>query len=139
MTTPVSRLLAPAATPSGSRSPMLAGWNGWLLTGCRVAAGRVGRLAVAVHRRSGQRPDRGVAVPHSGLPDGDATAVTGRCASCRRSRSRPVICEEQFDAAPPAAPTRRRCPWRLRGAGCEGESHCRGLCFRHERGLAPRR
>ena len=72
MTTPVSRLLV--GSDAERQSVTDAGWLEWLSAhiDAGVAAGRMGRLAVAVHRRFGQRPDRGVAVPDSGLPDGGA-------------------------------------------------------------------
>ena len=57
----------------------------------------------------------------------------GRCESCRRARSLSGVSEEAFDAAPRRPPVR---PLLLGGcsvAGCGGELHCCGLCFRHER------
>ena len=60
----------------------------------------------------------------------------GRCDSCRRARSAVGVSWANFDAEPRRQPTRPL----LRGActvtGCEGELHCRGLCFRHERAWA---
>ena len=40
-----------------------------------LARRRMGRRGLAVHRRPGQRTDRGVAVPHPGMPDCDAPPV----------------------------------------------------------------
>ena len=84
--------------------------------------------------------------------DSDRTAAwpcrTPGCPTATRRPSRPLrelpagpvdggVCWEEFDPAPPAAA--RPAP-AARGVcsvpGCEGELHCRGLCFRHERCLA---
>ena len=53
------------------------GWAGWLRARLDPAwrAGEWDGEALAVHRRPGQRADRGVAVPHPGMPDGDAPPV----------------------------------------------------------------
>jgi integrase len=40
---------------------------------------------------------------------------------------------EEFDAAPPARVRRPLLPDRCTVPGCEGDLHCSGLCFRHER------
>jgi site-specific recombinase XerD len=56
-----------------------------------------------------------------------------RCNNCRRARSGLDVDWDAFDAAPP----RHRIRPDDRGAcavpGCQGERHCAGLCFRHER------
>ncbi len=58
---------------------------------------------------------------------------SGRCDGCRRARVGAGLSWAEFDAAPPPRATRPL----LRGScsvpGCEGDLHCAGLCFRHER------
>ena len=73
-----------------------------------------------------------MAVPDSGLPHG-GTGFNGRCASCRRARSTAGVSEEEFDRAPRRRPTRPVARGGCAVPDCEGELHCRGLCFRHER------
>jgi hypothetical protein len=70
MTALVSRLLVGTDADQGLVSDD-ASWLQWLSAHTdRVAAGRMGRVAVAVHRRFGQRSDRCVAVSYSGLSYG---------------------------------------------------------------------
>ena len=73
-----------------------------------------------------------MAVPHPGMPDGDAPPV-GRCDGCRRARISAGIGWEDFDAAPPPRATRPLRRGRCSVPGCRGDLHCSGLCFRHER------
>ena len=57
-----------------------------------------------------------------------------RCHGCRRSRVSAGVGWEEFDAAPPPRATRPLLPvGHCAVPGCQGELHCRGLCFRHER------
>ncbi len=58
---------------------------------------------------------------------------SGRCDGCRRARAAAGTGWDQFDAAPPARVRRLLRPDRCTVAGCEGDLHCSGLCFRHER------
>ena len=59
--------------------------------------------------------------------------TSGRCDGCRRARSTAGIGWAAFDAAPPPRARRPLRPDRCSVPGCEGDLHCRGLCFRHER------
>ena len=61
---------------------------------------------------------------------------SGRCDGCRRARVGAGVCWADFDAAPPPRATRplRRDPCSV--PGCDGDLHCAGLCFRHERAWA---
>ena len=70
MTAPVSRLLVGTDADPGSGDRRRLAGMAVCPYRCRVAAGRMGRVAVAVHRRFGQRSDRGVAVSYSGLSYG---------------------------------------------------------------------
>lgn len=56
-----------------------------------------------------------------------------RCDGCRRARSGMGVDWKEFDAAPPRRSTRPLQPGRCSVPGCEGDLHCDGLCFRHER------
>lgn len=68
------RVVPDAGTRGGQHGDQ--GWVGWLRTRLdRAWRGRMGRRDVAVQRRPGQRADRGMAVPHPGMPDGDAPHV----------------------------------------------------------------
>jgi integrase len=57
----------------------------------------------------------------------------GRCDGCRRARVTVGVSWEEFDAAPARRPTRPLQPGTCAVSGCQGDLHCRGLCFRHER------
>jgi integrase len=58
---------------------------------------------------------------------------SGRCDGCRRARASAGIGWAGFDAAPPPRATRPLRPGRCSVPGCQGDLHCSGLCFRHER------
>jgi integrase len=58
---------------------------------------------------------------------------SGRCDGCRRARVGAGLSWAEFDAAPPPRATRPLQPGRCSVPGCEGDLHCAGLCFRHER------
>ena len=58
---------------------------------------------------------------------------SGRCDGCRRARVSADLSWAQFDAAPPLRVTRPLHPGNCSVPGCEGDLHCAGLCFRHER------
>ena len=58
---------------------------------------------------------------------------SGRCDGCRRARVGAGLSWAEFDAAPPPRVTRPLQPGRCTVPGCEGDLHCSGLCFRHER------
>jgi integrase len=57
----------------------------------------------------------------------------GRCDGCRRARVDSGLCWADFDAAPPSRATRPLGRGSCAVPGCEGDLHCAGLCFRHER------
>lgn len=57
----------------------------------------------------------------------------GRCWSCQRALVGAGVPEEDFDRAPRRRPIRPMVPGVCSVAGCGGDLHCRGLCFRHER------
>ena len=67
-----------------------------------------------------------------GCPTG-TRRTSGRCDGCRRARSGAGLSWAQFDSAPPPRATRPLQPGRCTVRGCEGDLHCGGLCFRHER------
>ena len=58
---------------------------------------------------------------------------SGRCDGCRRARVDAGVSWAEFDAAPPPRATRPLRRDRCAVPGCEGDLHCAGLCFRHER------
>ena len=58
---------------------------------------------------------------------------SGRCDGCRRARVGAGLSWAEFDAAPPHRATRPLQRGRCAVPGCEGDLHCAGLCFRHER------
>ncbi len=58
---------------------------------------------------------------------------SGRCDGCRRARVGTGLCWADFDAAPPPRATRPLRRGSCSVPGCEGDLHCAGLCFRHER------
>jgi hypothetical protein len=59
--------------------------------------------------------------------------TTGRCDGCRRARVGAGLSWAEFDAAPPPRATRPLRRGSCAVPGCEGDLHCAGLCFRHER------
>jgi len=58
---------------------------------------------------------------------------SGRCDGCRRARVGAGMSWMEFDAAPPPRVTRPLQRGNCAVPGCEGDLHCAGLCFRHER------
>jgi integrase len=58
---------------------------------------------------------------------------SGRCDGCRRARVGAGLSWAEFDAAPPPRATRPLQRGSCSVPGCEGDLHCAGLCFRHER------
>ena len=67
---------------------------------------------------------------------GCATATRragGRCDTCRRARAAADVSEEEFDCHPRRPPARPVARAACSVAGCGGELHSNGLCFRHER------
>lgn len=58
---------------------------------------------------------------------------SGRCDGCRRARVGVGLSWAEFDAAPPPRATRPLQRGNCLVPGCEGDLHCAGLCFRHER------
>ena len=58
---------------------------------------------------------------------------SGRCDGCRRARVGTGLSWAEFDAAPPPRATRPLQRGSCSVPGCEGDLHCAGLCFRHER------
>ena len=59
--------------------------------------------------------------------------TSGRCDGCRRARVSVSLSWAEFDAAPPPRATRPLQRGSCSVPGCEGDLHCAGLCFRHER------
>ena len=59
--------------------------------------------------------------------------TSGRCDGCRRARVDSGLCWADFDTAPPPRAIRPLRPGNCSVPGCEGDLHCAGLCFRHER------
>jgi integrase len=59
--------------------------------------------------------------------------TTGRCDGCRRARVSTGLSWAELDAAPPPRATRPLQRGSCSVPGCEGDLHCAGLCFRHER------
>jgi integrase len=59
--------------------------------------------------------------------------TSGRCDSCRRARVSAGLSWAEFDSAPPPRATRPLQRGSCSVPGCEGDLHCAGLCFRHER------
>ena len=66
-----------------------------------------------------------------GCPTG-TRRPSGRCDGCRRARVSGLSWAE-FDAAPPPRVTRPLQKGTCAVPGCEGDLHCAGLCYRHER------
>jgi integrase len=58
---------------------------------------------------------------------------SGRCDGCRRARAGAGLSWAQFDAGPLPRATRPLRKGACAVPGCEGDLHCSGLCFRHER------
>ena len=67
-----------------------------------------------------------------GCPTG-TRRPSGRCDGCRRARVDAGLPWADFDLAPPPRGTRPLRRGRCSVPGCEGDLHCSGLCFRHER------
>jgi integrase len=59
--------------------------------------------------------------------------TSGRCDGCRRARITAGNSWAEFDAAPPPRVTRPLQKGTCAVPGCQGDLHCNGLCFRHER------
>ncbi len=58
---------------------------------------------------------------------------SGRCDGCRRARAGAGLSWAQFDAGPLQRATRPLQRGSCAVPGCEGDLHCAGLCYRHER------
>ncbi|MGF6885985.1 integrase [Nocardia sp. GAS34] len=58
---------------------------------------------------------------------------SARCDGCRRARTGEGLGWAEFDTAPPPRARRPLRPGRCTVPGCQGDLHCSGLCFRHER------
>jgi integrase len=67
-----------------------------------------------------------------GCPTG-TRRPSGRCDGCRRARVDTGLPWADFDLAPPPRGTRPLRRGSCSVPGCEGDLHCSGLCFRHER------
>ena len=132
MTTPVSRLLVGSDTERQSVAD--AGWLEWLSAHID-AAWRPGEWDGSLWLFTGDLDNDRTAAWRCRTPccPTAARGYNARCASCRRSRSMAGVSEEQFDRAPRRRPTRPVARGGCAVQDCEGESHCRGLCFRHER------
>ena len=59
--------------------------------------------------------------------------TSGRCDGCRRARMTAGTGWAEFDSAPPPRVTRPLQRGYCAVPGCQGDLHCAGLCFRHER------
>ncbi len=132
MTTPASHLLVGAG--ADPRSVTDAGWLQWL-SGHIDAAWRPGEWDGSLWLFTGDLDSDRTAAWRCRTP-GCPTAArgfNGRCSSCRRAREVAGVCEEEFDRAPRRRPTRPVARGVCAVPDCQGELHCRGLCFRHER------
>ena len=132
MTTPMSRPLV--GSDAQRRSVTDAGWLQWLSEHID-AAWRPGEWDRSLWLFTGDLDSDRTAAWRCRTP-GCPTAArgfNGRCSSCRRSRSTAGVCEEEFDRAPRRRPTRPVARGGCMVPDCQGELHCRGLCFRHER------
>jgi integrase len=67
-----------------------------------------------------------------GCPTG-TRRPSGRCDGCRRARVDTGLSWADFDSAPPPRGIRPLQRGSCSVPGCEGDLHCSGLCFRHER------
>ena len=132
MTTPASHLLV--GTGADPRSVTDAGWLEWLSAHID-AAWRPGEWDRSLWLFTGDLDSDRTAAWRCRTPGcpTPARGFNGRCASCRRSRSTAGVSEEEFDRAPRRRPTRPVARGGCTVPDCQGESHCRGLCFRHER------
>lgn len=111
-----------------------AGWLGWLIAHVD-ASWRPGEWDHESWLFTGDLESVRTAAWRCRTPGCPTTAhrYDGRCDSCRRARTASGLPDEEFDQQP-----RRRAPRPIaRGAcsvaGCGGELHSCGLCFRHER------
>ena len=132
----MSRPAALAAVPAGAsrQQPCASGWLEWLRAGLD-AAWRPGEWDGGLLLFTGDLASpRTAAWPCRTPRCPTATRrPPGRCDGCRRARAGAGTGWDQFDAAPPARARRPLRPDRCTVPGCEGDLHCSGLCFRHER------
>jgi integrase len=131
----VSRALQ-AAAPTGAREERR-GEHGWLewLRARLDPAWRAGewdgeRLLFTGELRSPRTAAWPCRTP--GCPTA-TRRPSGRCDGCRRARVGAGLSWAEFDSAPPPRGIRPLQRGRCAVPGCEGDLHCAGLCFRHER------
>ena len=126
------RAVPDAATRGEPRDAQ--GWAGWL-RGRLDPAWRAGEWDGAALLFTGDLDSARTAAWPCRTP-GCPTATrrtSGRCDGCRRARVDSGLCWTDFDTAPPPRGTRPLRPGNCSVPGCEGDLHCAGLCFRHER------
>ena len=133
MSRPAPLASVPPATPAADLTSA-AGWLEWLRAGLD-AAWRPGEWDSGMLLFTGDLASpRTAAWPCRTPRCPTATRrPSGRCDGCRRARAEAGIGWEEFDASPPARVRRPLLPGRCTVPGCEGDLHCSGLCFRHER------
>lgn len=129
--TPALRLVAAGAEAHLDAD---AGWLGWLIA--RVDAGwRPGEWDHGSWLFTGDLDSDRTAAWRCrtlGCPT-TAHRFGGRCDACRRAWSASGVPEEVFDRQPRSRRARPIARGACSVAGCHGELHSRGLCFRHER------
>jgi integrase len=111
-----------------------AGWLGWLIA--HVDAGwRPGEWDHESWLFTGDLESVRTAAWRCRTPGCPTTAhrYGGRCDSCRRARAASRVPDEEFDRLPRCRPARPIARGACSVAGCHGELHSSGLCFRHER------
>jgi hypothetical protein len=132
MSTPALRLL-----PTGDAQPCADGDAGWLewLVAHVDPDWRLGEWDAALWLFTGDLDSDRTAAWQCRTPGCPTTTRrhNGRCSGCRRARTAAGISEEEFDRRPRRRPTRPIAPGTCSVAGCQGERHSSGLCFRHER------
>ena len=132
----MSRRALQAAVPAGARRerPGGAGWLGWLLArldpAWRAGEWDGGRLLFTGDLASAWTAAWPCRTP--GCPTA-TRRPSGRCDGCRRARVSTGLTWAEFDSAPPPRATRPLQRGRCAVPDCEGDLHCAGLCFRHER------
>jgi integrase/BMFP domain-containing protein YqiC len=126
------RVVPDTGTRGGQREAQ--GWAGWLCA--RLDPGwRAGEWDGETLLFTGDLDSARTAAWPCRTP-GCPTATrrpSGRCDGCRRARVSTGLCWADFDAAPPPRATRPLRRGNCAVPGCEGDLHCAGLCFRHER------
>ena len=132
----MSRRALQAAAPARARRerPGGAGWLEWLLArldpAWRAGEWDGGRLLFTGDLASARTAAWACRTPRCPTA---TRRPSGRCDGCRRARVSTGLTWAEFDSAPPPRATRPLHRGRCAVPGCEGDLHCAGLCFRHER------